>query len=250
MRLIKSSTLLPGTILTSAHSLGGKMKVCSKCKVEKPKSDFSIDRSRNDGLNYRCKECVKEHDAQKYLKHRNKILARSRQWFEDNPEYSEQYYIKNRKKIRSQGRQWYSKNKDKQSLKARQNRRRNPKKARAQGKRWRDSHPEYFERLDVRITNALRGRLYSAIKGGYKAGSAVQDLGCPIKEFKEYIAKQFEPWMSWDNWAHDTWHLDHKVPLASFDLTNREELLKAVHYTNFQPLSAQENLAKGADIQR
>ena len=34
------------------------MKKCSKCKIEKSLEMFSKNRSRNDGLSHRCKECV------------------------------------------------------------------------------------------------------------------------------------------------------------------------------------------------
>ena len=60
-----------------------------------------------------------------------------------------------------------------------------------------------------------------AIKGGVRGGSAVRDLGCTILEFKTYIEAQFQPDMTWENWTMDGWHLDHKVPLAVFDLTDR-----------------------------
>lgn len=54
--------------------------------------------------------------------------------------------------------------------------------------------------------------------------------------------------MLWSNYSHSVWHIDHITPLASFDLTNREELLKACHYTNLQPLWAKENCSKGAKL--
>lgn len=54
--------------------------------------------------------------------------------------------------------------------------------------------------------------------------------------------------MSWDNHGFSTWHVDHKVPLAAFDLTDTEQLTKACHYTNLQPLWAHDNMSKGARI--
>ena len=94
----------------------------------------------------------------------------------------------------------------------------------------------------------LRARLYIAINGNYKAGSAVRDLGCSIDELKLYLENKFRPDMTWNNWAHDGWHIDHIKPLASFDLTNRDQFLEACHYTNLQPLWAEENFSKGASL--
>lgn len=100
--------------------------------------------------------------------------------------------------------------------------------------------------LNFRLRSALRGRMGSAIRTGAKAGSAVRDLGCSIEEFRVYIAAKFRDGMSWDNYGE--WHLDHIRPLVSFDLSDREQFLRAAHYTNMQPLWAHENRAKGARI--
>jgi hypothetical protein len=90
--------------------------------------------------------------------------------------------------------------------------------------------------------------LNKAIKRNTKNGSSVKDLGCSIKEFKEYIEKQFKDGMNWNNWCKDGWHIDHIKPLNSFNLTDREDLLKAVHYTNLQPLWARDNFNKSDKI--
>jgi hypothetical protein len=88
----------------------------------------------------------------------------------------------------------------------------------------------------------------AAIKNGQKAGSAVDDLGCSIEFLRAYLEAHFNPGMTWDNWGQGPgkWHIDHIVPLAWFDLTNREQFLSACHYTNLQPLWSEENLSKGA----
>jgi len=98
----------------------------------------------------------------------------------------------------------------------------------------------------------MRGRVRSAIKNGQKVGSAVDDLGCTVDEFKIYMTAKFYPHpvtgeeMTWDNWGLHGWHIDHIQPIASFDLTDRAQFLVAYHYTNQQPLWAIDNLKKGA----
>ncbi len=38
------------------------MKTCGMCKVDKVESDFSKNASRKDGLNPRCKSCIREYE--------------------------------------------------------------------------------------------------------------------------------------------------------------------------------------------
>ena len=100
--------------------------------------------------------------------------------------------------------------------------------------------------INFKITRRLSGRFYTALKKNRKCGSAVRDLGCSIEQFKVYLESKFTEGMNWNN--HGKWHIDHIIPLSSFDLTNREELLKACHYTNLQPLWAKDNLIKSNKI--
>jgi hypothetical protein len=94
------------------------------------------------------------------------------------------------------------------------------------------------------LTIVLRQRLYRALKGQYKTGSAVSDLGCSIDDFRIYIETRFQPGMTWENHGRTGWHIDHIIPISSFDLSNPEEFKRAVHYTNLQPLWAHENHQK------
>jgi hypothetical protein len=89
----------------------------------------------------------------------------------------------------------------------------------------------------------LRTRIRSAIKNNQKAGSAIRDLGCTIASLKQYIENKFYSGMTWDNWG-EIWELDHVKALWKFDLTDKEQFLKACHYTNLQPLTISDHVAK------
>jgi hypothetical protein len=110
---------------------------------------------------------------------------------------------------------------------------------------------EYYKDINNKLRKNLRGRLSCAIQRGFdgsRGGSFVRDLGCSIQEFKVLMENKFQPGMSWENygWGDDKWHLDHIVPLISFDLTDSEQFKKAAHYTNYQPLWQPDNFKKGA----
>ncbi len=101
----------------------------------------------------------------------------------------------------------------------------------------------YHSDIQFRLSKVLRSRTSLALKKNQKTGSAIRDLGCSISELKPYLENQFQPGMSWENYGE--WHIDHIMPLSSFDLTDRKQFKKACHFTNLQPLWAEDNIAKG-----
>lgn len=101
----------------------------------------------------------------------------------------------------------------------------------------------YHNDVQFKLTKKLRGRMKIAIKKNQKSGSAVKDLGCTISELKNYLESKFSSGMTWENWGTE-WHIDHIVPLVSFSLENREQFLKACHYTNLQPLQINDHIEK------
>ena len=128
-----------------------------------------------------------------------------------------------------------------------------------QGEKLRKKKQEYYKRnrqkisakcsldlktnINKRLAHNFRNRVGAALRRGYKTGSAIFDLGCLIEEFKEYIAVQFTSEMNWENYG-SVWHLDHIIPLCRFNLENREDFLKAAHFSNYQPLLVRDNLVK------
>ena len=71
-------------------------------------------------------------------------------------------------------------------------------------------------------------------------------LGCSIEEFKAHIEKQFKEGMTWDNFGQ--WHIDHITPIKykqDGKAPTLEDTIKRLHWSNTQPLWAEENLRKG-----
>lgn len=98
--------------------------------------------------------------------------------------------------------------------------------------------------IQFKLKENLRSRLFNAYRNNSKRGSAINDLGCSIEELKIHLESKFQEGMTWENWNMTGWHVDHIIPLVSFDLTDREQFLKACHYSNLQPLWAADNFKK------
>lgn len=105
-----------------------------------------------------------------------------------------------------------------------------------QHKNKRKNKPEF------KLIHNIRSRLRKALKGQGRDKGILILLGCSSNELKSYLESKFIPGMSWDNYGE--WHMDHIIPLSVFDLSNKEELKKACHYSNLQPLWAEDNIKK------
>lgn len=90
----------------------------------------------------------------------------------------------------------------------------------------------------------VRGRIRGALTRRYLRRNTKTEglLGCSVQELKDHLEAQFRDGMTWDNFGQ--WHVDHIRPCCSFDLTKSEEQKICFHYTNLQPLWAEENFKK------
>lgn len=189
-------------------------------------------------------ECTKESKVKGYCrphykdnwKLKNRALDRiysKRNYYENGGKEDKKAYAeKNKEKIKAYKKTYHKKyyTKNKQRILARLIRTRKIKYK---------VDPQFRLRICVAV------RLASAMKHGYVAGTAIESLGCSIKEFKQYLEKKFKPGMTWDNYGYNGWHVDHIKPLCIFDLTDKNQLAEAAHYTNMQPLWKDENFKKG-----
>lgn len=86
--------------------------------------------------------------------------------------------------------------------------------------------------------------------GKQKTSKTSKILGCSIPEFKDYLEKQFESWMNWNNYGkynpngNRTWNIDHIIPIAS--AISENDIICLNHYSNLRPLCSKGNLDKRA----
>lgn len=214
-----------------------------------------------------------------YLHNRREIInQRRRDNIEEVKRKRKLYLIRNREKILETRRKWHARNKDCISHKRKEYRKDETKRlhknklgreskwrniektreySRNYGKNNRRKIRQYVNNrlktdINFKLAKCLRDRVSQVLKVNkdIKTGSAVRDLGCTVGEFKAYLESKFQPGMTWDNHTYNGWHLDHIIPVSSFNLTNREEFLKCFHYTNYQPLWAFDNKSKGNRINK
>jgi hypothetical protein len=127
-------------------------------------------------------------------------------------EYKIEYYHNNKEKLRRENNQWKNNNRK----------------------------TDGFYRMKINLRHRLRDYLI-----GESRGKRTKDIvGLDKVEFKLYIQSKFVEGMSWDNYGK--WHLDHIKPLCQ--AKDNEEALLLNHYTNLQPLWAEDNLRKNRKI--
>lgn len=96
-----------------------------------------------------------------------------------------------------------------------------------------------------RVKANLRRRLREILHTGSTGLSTM--IGCSSADLRAWLESKFTGKMSWENYGI-YWVVDHRIPLASFDLFQKSHRERACHYTNLQPLTARKNLEKSDTI--
>lgn len=112
--------------------------------------------------------------------------------------------------------------------------------------RLKQAQKRYRAKPYVRMVNSLRKRTREFIKRGGNKQSASKLISCDRKQLMDWIESKFNKGMSWSNYGE--WHVDHKLPCASFDLRDSEQQRRCFHFTNLQPMWAKENINKSDKI--
>ncbi len=223
------------------------MKICTKCKIEKPSTCFEHHKGQ-------CKDC-RNIDRNKRLRARNNpVSVESKTCGECKiVKPSSEFHISISK---PDGLMWSCKACRNNSLKQRYKNKKEQIKARTNAYYYANKEivlekqlKRQKERLktdaEFHIRRKLRNRLYCALKRkAWKKDTKFADyIGCTLEHLKTHLESKFTDGMSWEN--KGKWHIDHIIPLDSAQTV--EELYKLCHYTNLQPLWAIDNIKKGVN---
>lgn len=180
-----------------------------------------------------------------------------KEWYELNKTKKakgvKEWYNKTKKVRLKKRKEYYNKNKKKEIEAAHNWQKTHREQYNAWARKWAKTHREkineYYRNkkknnIEFKLKNDLRKRIHTSLKKNYKESSCIKYLGCTIPELKTYLEKQFKPEMTWRNHTLNGWHIDHIKPICDFDFTKEEEIKKALHYTNLQPLWCKENWKK------
>ena len=235
-------------------------KICSKCKEEKLKSTFYRRKDSPDGYRSDCKKCFLSLNKKKYLESKDKIIEKSKNYYylnketiaekrkeyhKNNKEKKKQYIKNNLEEIKEKRKIYRQKNIETFKLKKKEYREKNKEKIREYMRGYNSNRIKTD--FIYKLTTNIRSRIRQFLKQkGIKKNSKTFDLvGCSPQELKEHLEKQFISGMSWELIGKKI-HIDHIIPLSS--AKTEDEIYKLCHYTNLQPLWAEDNLKKGNKI--
>ncbi len=188
-------------------------KRCTKCSAIKIFNSFAPQKAGYMKLKAQCRECDVKYDKQ----FQSKNNTRSKR---DKTDKAKQY----RKEYITKNLDWWRK----YEREYRYNRRKDD--------------------MFFKIKGNLSGRLSDLINKRNLSINTLELIGCNRETFLSHIEKQFTEGMTWENYGLKGWHIDHIIPLSSFNLIIENEVKKACHYTNLQPLWWYDNLEKGDKI--
>ena len=188
-------------------------KRCTKCNIIKPFEGYALYKPGFMGRKARCLVCDSKYDKE----YQSKTNTRAKR---DKSPKAKEY----RKKYMAENKDWWKKYEREYKSSRRQ------------------------EDMFFKIKGNLSSRLSNLIKNRGVGQRTIELLGCDRDTFLQHIKLQFTEGMTWENYGLKGWHVDHIIPISSYDLTNEDEVKKACHYTNLQPLWWQDNLEKGNKI--
>lgn len=198
-------------------------------------------RSKEDIRKYQ-QEYRQSHKEQRKIYDQIKYFE-NKEFFEDK---NHNYYLNNKESIIDKSNQYYTDHKS--SIKE-------IHRVYIRNKRSSNVVFNLRSKVSKNINRMLKSQGFS--KNG---NSILKYLPYSIQELKEHLEKQFELWMTWNNWGkynsqiwNDNnsstwvWQIDHIIPQSSLPYTSMEDenFKKCWALKNLRPYSAKQNVIEG-----
>lgn len=199
------------------------IKRCGVCGEEKDGSEFYRTAATKDGFSHRCKQCASLDQAE---------------WRKNNPELAQA-------RDRESWRKYQAKYQ------------RNYKRWAAENRTERNAYRRALHAEKMRTDEAyrweykIRNKVYLALRGIRKSAPTERLIGCSFDQLKQHLESLWQPGMSWDNYGkhqEDSWEIDHRIPVSSFNLVDPEQQKQCFHFSNLQPLWRRDNRAKSKKL--
>lgn len=235
-------------------------KICPKCGIDKPFSDYSKCSARKDGVRYECKPCAVKARAEWVAKNPDRARELNRNWIAKDPE-------RNRRRAR----EWAAANPERKKAADAAYRADNLDKLKEQSRLWRLENAEHLRVSKVlwaqtnrELIQGKRKLAYWSDPEKYRAdATAYKKENRAHYNFlnrmrKLHVAKATPAWLSEPDrqrirqfyldaaaltgYTGEQYHVDHIVPLRGKDVCG-------LHVPwNLQLLTAYENLTKGNSL--
>lgn len=187
------------------------MKTCSKCGIEKEKSEYLSRKGY-------CKECGKEM-CRKYKETNKEKIAL----------YNKKYKLEKKEQISEYNKKYNKENREK--IQQRQTK----------------THKERRKTdLNFRLTINMRNRFKKFFNG--KFGKMNDTTGCSMENFKRWMEYSFKDGMTFENYG-SIWHIDHVIPCSLFDFSDDSQKKICFNWKNMRPLFATENISRGNKVE-
>ena len=233
-------------------------KQCSKCNELKSVGDFYKRIESRDGLRNECIQCIKQNVKKNYLINKTEINEYNRKYYQANKdeilENNRKYYENNKNQILEHKKLYYQNNKSEILESKKQYDQKHKTEIADYNKQYKQTHKTElaeYQRLrrqndiQFRLITNIRTRLNKCIKN--KAQTTKDLIGIDFDTFINWINYQMPAGYSMEDLGVKL-HIDHVIPISSFDLTDESQLQKAMSWVNLQPLEATKNLSKSNSI--
>lgn len=201
------------------------LKICKKCCIEKLLEDFPTHSKKENKIFYRtlCKICDRAY--------RLDYRANNLKLKEYHKIYKKKYCKNNKEKIMLYQKEYLRKS------------------------RFLNPSRKIRENISRSINYHLK-----KINSSKMGDSIKKYLDYSVKELKEHLEKQFEPWMNWSNYGNYvaskwddndsstwTWQIDHIIPHSTFNYASMadDNFKKCWSLQNLRPLSSKQNILDG-----